>query len=110
TTENDLKEFSEIYENIPVPRNFLSLIYNLKVDEIFEKTKNENQNFITYEDEAYTKSLKNLEDFPLMLYYRGNLENINFDKTLAVVGSRNASESAKLNVKNLIQGFINTDI
>ena len=45
-----------------------------------------------------------------MLYYRGNLENINFDKTLAVVGSRNASESAKLNVKNLIQGFINTDI
>ena len=39
TTENDLKEFSEIYENIPVPRNFLSLINNLKVDEIFEKTK-----------------------------------------------------------------------
>ena len=110
TTENDLKEFSEIYENIPVPRNFLSLINNLKVDEIFEKTKNENQNFITYEDEAYPKSLKNLEDLPLMLYYRGNLENINFDKTLAVVGSRNASESAKLNVKNLIQGFINTDI
>ncbi len=110
TTENDLKEFSEIYENIPVPRNFLSLINNLKVDEIFEKTKKENQNFITFEDERYPKSLKNLEDFPLMLYYRGNLENINFDKTLAVVGSRNASESAKLNVKNLIQGFINTDI
>ena len=110
TTENDLKEFSEIYENVSFPRNFLSLINGLKVDEIFEKTKQENQNFITYEDEAYPKSLKNLEDFPLMLYFKGNFENINFDKTIAIVGSRNASESAKLNVKNIIQGFVNTDV
>ncbi len=110
TTKNDLDEFFETYENISTPKNFLSVINSLKVDEIFEKAKQENQNFITFEDEKYPKILKNIEDFPLMLYYKGNLDNINFDKTLAVVGSRNASESAKLNVKNIIQGFINTDI
>ena len=110
TDKNDLIGFKEVYENIPVPNNFLSSLKNIDINKLYEETLNKDVKFITYENENYPLNLKNIEDFPLVLYYRGNIENINFNKSLSVVGSRNATESARLNVKKLISGFINTDV
>ena len=54
--------------------------------------------------------LKNIPDFPLMLYYKGEFEGINFDRTVAFVGSRKASAYAKETVLNIISEFKGLDI
>lgn len=110
TDKNDLNEFAQVYPNIPLPRNFLTEIAGLDPDKIYEEITNKEIKFITTEDKEYPKSLKEIEDFPVVLFYKGNLEGINFERLLAVVGSRSATESAKQNVRKIISGFKNTDV
>lgn len=50
---------------------------------------------ITLEDEYYPYNLKQIEDFPPILYALGNVELLKNDNALAVVGSRKASLSAQ---------------
>lgn len=45
----------------------------------------------TYADAAYPVRLKNIADPPLVLYYRGNLANLDDRPVIAVVGTRKAS-------------------
>ena len=46
------------------------------------------------EDEPiYPKDLKTLKDYPRILYYKGNIEILNQQKSVAVIGSRKISES-----------------
>ena len=54
--------------------------------------------------------LKNIENPPAVLYYKGKLFECNLEKTLAVVGSRKASTYARDNLKKIISGLGNTDI
>jgi len=49
---------------------------------------------ITSEDECYPYNLKQIEDFPPILYALGNINLLKNDNALAVVGSRSASISA----------------
>ncbi len=108
--KNDLNNFSEIYDNISIPKNFLAQLNSLDLDNIYNEVINSKVKYLTFDDENYPENLKNLEDFPLVLYYSGSIENINFNRTIGVVGSRNATESAKQNVYSLVSNFKNTDI
>ncbi len=60
---------------------------------------------ITFEDELYPYNLKQIEDYPPILYALGNLQLLQNDNMLAVVGSRNASLSA-LKMAEYISGEI----
>ncbi len=55
------------------------------VSEIIKKT---DLNFITINNESYPEFLKNIADPPPILYYVGNIENINFKKCFSIVGTR----------------------
>ncbi len=109
-TKDDLMEFSEIYDNITIPRNFFRELDKVDLNKTYDYLDEANIKFITYKDKNYPQNLKNIESFPLSLYYNGSLEGINFDRTIALVGSRNATESAKANVRNILAGFINSDV
>lgn len=58
---------------------------------IIEKCENNNYNIICYADEYYPDRLRNIEDFPIVLYHRGH--KFKFDDLLSVsiVGTRKAS-------------------
>ena len=50
---------------------------------------------LTYQDSLYPESLKQLEDSPVVLYYKGSFEKLSQNKfLLGAVGTRNASQSA----------------
>jgi len=51
-------------------------------------------NMLFYSDPNYPRRLKQCEDAPLLLYFRGNLE-LNNSRFVAVVGTRNASDYGK---------------
>lgn len=108
--KDDLVEFSSNYKNITIPRNFLSQLKEVDPLKIYEKIIKDDIKYITYEDENYPILLKEIEDFPIVLFYRGSFKDINFEKTLAIVGSRKATESAKQNVSSIVSGFKNTDV
>src|SRR5436190_1441794 len=62
--------------------------------EIFERVENEmlfmeknNIKAIYYLDEDYPTRLKNCEDAPLMIFYKGEA-NLNHDRLVAIVGTR----------------------
>lgn len=66
--------------------------------------------YITVEDSRYPQRLREIFDYPTILYYKGNIDLLNKD-SIAIVGSRNCSrygaEQAKLFAKQLSRaGFV----
>jgi len=90
--------------------NFLRLRDKIDIDKALFTVKNRGINYITFEDDTYPELLKNIDNPPSVIYYKGNLEEINFKRTLAVVGSRKTSRYAKEAVDILISQLSGTDI
>ncbi len=109
-SKNDLKQIASIY-NINVPRDFIQKRDEINVEECYEKAFLDNDvKILTYEDEKYPCLLKEIPDFPLSLYYKGDIDKIDYDYNIAIVGSRLASESAKLSLRSILSKLKNTNI
>lgn len=114
-TKEDLKALYAFYEgNVTIPRGFEKLRDEIDPDKVFEDFKTlqntENIDYITYNNPKYPALLKNIPDFPLMLYYKGSFKEINFNRTVAFVGSRKASINAKETLGTIISEFKGLDI
>lgn len=59
--------------------------------EEIEKAKSVNATIITYIDKKYPKQLKEMEDFPPVLTIRGNIDILQQEKMVSVIGSRTTS-------------------
>ena len=106
-----LKELSEIDGlSIKKAETFIKLRTSISPNEIEETVYNKGIKYITIDNEKYPKLLKNISDPPVVLYYKGDLEKCNLEKTLAVVGSRRASYNAKEALDKIISELGNTDI
>ena len=107
----DKSEFQHI-DGLSVKKseNFLQARKNLNIDEKFELIQKRGVKFLTFEDENYPARLKEIYNPPAVLYYKGDLQLVNFERTLAVVGSRRASSYAKDALKKVLSGLFNTDI
>lgn len=68
----------------------------------FEK----NIKVISYYDENYPKYLKFLDDAPMFLYCKGNIELLNNQNNVAVVGTRNNSDYGKLITQKTVQFLV----
>ncbi|MBQ8886124.1 MAG: DNA-processing protein DprA [Candidatus Gastranaerophilales bacterium] len=91
-------------------KGFLSERPNINPDECYEYIKERNIDFIHLEDERYPYLLRHIDNPPTGLFMLGDLSVCNLERTLAVVGSRRASENSKKNLRNILSGFANTDI
>ncbi len=89
---------------------FLNLRDKVDIDRTFTEVETRGINFLTLEDENYPQMLKNIDNPPAVLYYKGKLFECNLEKTLAVVGSRKASYNGREDLKKLLSGLANTDI
>lgn len=89
---------------------FVKLKKDVNPDRIFEEIEKRGISYLTLEDEKYPRMLKNIDNPPAVLYYRGSLDICNLDKTLAIVGSRKASYHAKEELNKIISQLANTDI
>lgn len=49
---------------------------------------------IQYKEKDYPETLKNIEDFPIYIMIRGNIENLHSDN-IGIVGARKASTYGK---------------
>jgi len=62
-----------------------------KWESSFELIEHYKIKFVTYLDDDYPKLLRNIYDPPAFLFYRGNLDAAALRRTIAIVGTRKAS-------------------
>ncbi len=80
-----------------------------RVDEEMEFIEKNNIRVLTYYDDAFPQRLKNCTDSPIVLYYSGNA-NLNAEKIIGVVGSRNSTDYGKHICDTLIEDIKDENI
>lgn len=115
------------FENLPnlkhfTPDQFLrlgineskieSLLIFLKndsfVDRELELISSKGFDWITIFDSDYPEALKNIHVPPVVLYFKGNIKNL--DNSLAIVGSRKATLYAKRVVEKMVPDFVSNGL
>ena len=89
---------------------FLRLRDKIDVDSVVAEVENRGVEFVTYEDKNYPEMLRNIDNPPSVLYFKGDLFGCNLERTLAVVGSRRATGYAKEALTKIISELCGTDI
>lgn len=87
------------------------VVKNLNVDEALRAAETEVEHItknkirpIFYLDEDYPRRLKHCDDGPLILYTKGNC-NLNQDKVVSIVGTRNITDYGRNLVERLVTGL-----
>ena len=60
-------------------------------EDILESCRREGLHILTFQDAAYPSKLKNIADPPILLYYKGQLPDLDALPVIGVVGTRKAS-------------------
>lgn len=107
--KNALSNFNDINPNVRVSKSFFEKRQNIDPDASLDEAYKKGYKILTYEDEKYPELLKQIPDFPLALYYKGNIDAIDFSRTIAFVGSRKASQNAKESLGQIISQMKNTN-
>ena len=107
----DMHELSQI-DGLSVKKAETFLRERDKIDpeKALYGVENRGINYVTLEDDKYPKLLKQIEDPPAVLYYKGDLFGCNLERTVAVVGSRKSTYHAKEAVNKIISELVGTDI
>lgn len=105
---NDLSAIDGL--NVKKAEEFLRLRDKIDPDKALSEVEKRGIKFLTYEDVDYPYLLKNIDNPPSVLYYKGDLKNCNLEKTLAVVGSRRATSYAKDALTKVLKELSGTDI
>lgn len=71
----------------------------------FRKAEREDTRILFFTDKSYPARLKSIEDAPPLLYVKGNI-NLNPLKTVAIVGSRQATDYGKEQVEKIIEDLV----
>lgn len=89
--------FAKEKPNLKLDNEAVNYLTNSKdnfEESFIKKLKNEKAKIVTLLDNHYPKKLREIEDPPYILYYKGSLEKIN-NLSIAVVGSRKATSYGK---------------
>ena len=108
---SSLKDLSDI-DGLSVKKSekFIELRDKINVDKAYSDVVDRGVKFLTLEDENYPSLLKNIFNPPAVLYYKGDLDLCNFERTLAVVGSRKATFHAGEALNKIMSELSGTDI
>lgn len=96
--------------SIKKAQEFLRLRDKVDPDKALAEVIDRGINFLTFDNEKYPLMLRNIDNPPSVLYYKGDLFECNLEKTLAVVGSRKATSYAKDALAKIISELAGTDI
>lgn len=73
----------------------------IPAEEILEACNREKLHVLTYRDAAYPRRLQNIADPPIVLYYKGQLPDLDGSPVIGVVGTRKASAYGMTTAKRM---------
>lgn len=83
--------------------------YRLNLEKYANYMEENKINLILCNSEKYPSSLQFIESKPAFLYVRGNIENL-YDDSVAIVGSRNASEYGKFTARKIAKEIADKNV
>lgn len=81
-----------------------------QAEQEFKLARAKNVTILTYEDDFYPESLRQLEDAPPILYVLGNVEALQNTIGLSIVGARNASINGRKAASRIAYELANNNI
>src|SRR3972149_6730146 len=76
-------------------QKFITHRNNFSFEDYQRRLKLTKVNFLALCDKTYPDLLKQIPNPPIVLYYKGNLKNVDFNKCIAVVGTRKITNYGK---------------
>ena len=73
----------------------------IPAEEILDTCREKTIRLVTFQDAVYPARLKNIDDPPVVLYYKGQLPELDANPVIAVVGTRKASAYGMTTAKRL---------
>ncbi len=96
-------------KNLGIKEKTIDKFFNFRnsfnIEKILEILKEEKISLLYFKDKNYPKLLKEIPDFPILLFYKGNINIINNKYLLTVVGSRQTNTYGKYITKELIRNL-----
>lgn len=92
-----------------VIENILDKKYRNNLNEYINYMEKEKIDIITIMDKEYPQKLKQISDFPMYLYTKGNIKLLN-KKSIAMVGSRNCTNYGKNVAKDIGRKLVENNI
>lgn len=92
-----------------VASSILAKTYLKEAEEELDFISKHKIDLLWIEDGSYPKRLKNCEDAPILLYYKGS-ENLNNKRAVSIVGTRNATSYGKKICEQFIQDCKDLDL
>jgi DNA processing protein len=76
-----------------------------QAQEILRKAEEQEVTILSFFEEGYPDALREFDDSPIILYLKGNIK-FNTQKTLAIVGTRQATEYGREAVEKILQDLL----
>lgn len=101
--KNALRQISGIHENVINGIDSKEVMTRAEEEMMFIEKNGIKPLF--YLDKDYPKRLQHCHDSPMMLYYKGNAD-LNAEKTVGIVGTRNITDYGRYVVEKLIEELV----
>lgn len=105
--KNALRQISGIHENIIKGIDSKDVMIRAEEEMMFIEKNGIRPLF--YLDKDYPKRLQHCHDSPMMLYYKGNAD-LNAEKTVGIVGTRNITDYGRYVVEKLIEDLATDNV
>lgn len=88
-------------EKIKIIKDETCNVENVEIEQIKETLRKNNTCFLAFCEENYPQKLRDIDDPPLGLFYKGNIEVLNCSRAVAIVGTRGATNYGLSNSKKI---------
>lgn len=94
--------------NLELESNYNDKIWG-RINQIFEICKSKNYKIVTFWDESYPELLRNISSPPLLLYVSGDY-NLNYEKLIAIVGTRRNTFYGKMIAERFAKELVENEV
>lgn len=105
TTQKEMIEDWTIRQTTSTLKKKFNLFKSLDTEVLLQEMSKKNLKFLTYFDKNYPQLLKEIYDFPYIIFYKGNKQLFNYPHTLAVIGSRKSTSYTTQALEYLFPSF-----
>ena len=103
--------FQELRPSNPLwLKKFQAENYKTKIEQLQTNLINNDIQVLSSDDELYPKTLLALDNYPLQLYYQGNIGHLSNNLMLTVVGSRIVDDYAKIIMEQILSPICKMEV
>ena len=104
-TQKEMIEDWTIRQTTSTLKKKFNLFKSLDTEVLLQEMSKKNLKFLTYFDKNYPQLLKEIYEFPYIIFYKGNKQLFNYPHTLAVIGSRKSTSYTTQALEYLFPSF-----